>query len=177
MAHSLSGACLSPFFFFSSPRPVLFAFLSHELQGSFLCLCNLFPKSTQPHWPILLQLTSPSLIFSPLPPHSKAPTWQQSPHQSLLKPHFLSLPRTPRTQVSAKLGWHLVFYHADLLFSKSPVEETVAGLCYWKGPEPRAALAGSVWALDFTQGRFHNTSPGDFESMFIKAGDMKQGRA
>ena len=25
--------------------------------------------------------------------------------------------------------------------------------------------------LDFVQGRFHNTCPGDFESLLIKAGD------
>ena len=27
--------------------------------------------------------------------------------------------------------------------------------------------------LDFVQEKFHNTSPGDFESMFIKAGDSE----
>ena len=37
--------------------------------------------------------------------------------------------------------------------------------------------ASSAWALDFMQEIFHNTSPGDFESTFIKAGDseMKEG--
>ena len=33
--------------------------------------------------------------------------------------------------------------------------------------------ACSVRVLDFVQERFHNTSPGDFESMFIKAGDSE----
>ena len=31
----------------------------------------------------------------------------------------------------------------------------------------------SVWVLDFMQGRFHNTSPGDLKSAFIKAGDSE----
>lgn len=37
-------------------------------------------------------------------------------------------------------------------------------------------LAGSVWVLDFVQGRFHNMDPGNFEGLFIKAGTVKQGR-
>ena len=32
-------------------------------------------------------------------------------------------------------------------------------------------LAGSVWVLDFMQERSHNASPGDFESIFVRAGD------
>ena len=36
-------------------------------------------------------------------------------------------------------------------------------------------LACSVWVLDYVQERFHTTSPGDFESVFIlKLGAMKQ---
>ena len=31
--------------------------------------------------------------------------------------------------------------------------------------------ACSVWVLNSVQERFHNTSPGDFERIFIKAGD------
>ena len=31
----------------------------------------------------------------------------------------------------------------------------------------------SVWILDFVWERFHNTSPGDYEGTFIKAGDSK----
>lgn len=47
-------------------------------------------------------------------------------------------------------------------------------VCYRKvtGPLahlPRASL--SLWVLDFVQERLHNTSPGDFESMFITAED------
>ena len=30
-----------------------------------------------------------------------------------------------------------------------------------------------MWVLDFVQERFHNTSPGDFESTFIKARDSE----
>lgn len=40
------------------------------------------------------------------------------------------------------------------------------------GPDPeRVCLGpvGSMWVLDFVRGRFHRTSPGDFERMFIKA--------
>ena len=33
--------------------------------------------------------------------------------------------------------------------------------------------ACSVWVLDFMQQRFHNMSPIDFESAFIKAGDSE----
>ena len=36
--------------------------------------------------------------------------------------------------------------------------------------------AGRVWAPDFVQERFHNTSPGDLASTLIK-GAGKQGRA
>ena len=32
---------------------------------------------------------------------------------------------------------------------------------------------GGVWVLDFMQERFHNTRPGDFESMLVKAGDSE----
>ena len=42
-----------------------------------------------------------------------------------------------------------------------------------KGPGLEQVFLGldcSVWVLDFVWKRFHNTSPGDFESMFIKAG-------
>ena len=35
------------------------------------------------------------------------------------------------------------------------------------------SLDRGVWVLDFMQVRFHNTGPGDFESMFIKAGDSE----
>ena len=45
-----------------------------------------------------------------------------------------------------------------------------------KGPGWRQVCPGTVWnvwALDFVQERFHDTSPGDFESTFIKAGDSK----
>ena len=48
--------------------------------------------------------------------------------------------------------------------------------CYWTGTGPEQAClrpAYSVWVLDLLQQRFHNRSPGDFESMFIKAGDSK----
>ena len=31
----------------------------------------------------------------------------------------------------------------------------------------------SAWVLHFMQERFHNASPGNFESMFIKAGDSE----
>lgn len=42
-----------------------------------------------------------------------------------------------------------------------------------KGPGPTwAALAGSMWLLDFVQGRFH-TSPGGFERTFIKSGNNR----
>ena len=34
-------------------------------------------------------------------------------------------------------------------------------------------MACSVWVLDFPQERFHNMSPGDFDSMLIMAGDSK----
>ena len=34
-------------------------------------------------------------------------------------------------------------------------------------------LADSVWALDFVQESFQNRSPGDFESIFIKAADSE----
>ena len=30
-----------------------------------------------------------------------------------------------------------------------------------------------MWVLDFMEQRFHNMSPGDFESVFIKAGDSE----
>ena len=30
-----------------------------------------------------------------------------------------------------------------------------------------------MWVLDFMQGRLHNLSPGDVESIFIKVGDRK----
>ena len=30
-----------------------------------------------------------------------------------------------------------------------------------------------MWVLDFVQERFHNISPGDFDSMFIKAGNSE----
>ena len=30
-----------------------------------------------------------------------------------------------------------------------------------------------MWVLDLVWERFHNTSPSDFESMFIKAGDSE----
>ena len=30
-----------------------------------------------------------------------------------------------------------------------------------------------MWVIDFVQERFHNMSPGDFESMCIKAGDSE----
>ena len=33
--------------------------------------------------------------------------------------------------------------------------------------------ASSVWVLDFMQEKCHNRSPGDFESMFIKAGNSE----
>ena len=39
----------------------------------------------------------------------------------------------------------------------------------WVGLGP----ADNVWVLDFVQERFHNTSPGDFWGMFIKAGDSE----
>lgn len=64
--------------------------------------------------------------------YSKPPTPQQeSPHRPLLKPHFPSPPRTPRTQVSGKLRGvggrgglgrrGLVFHpHRDVIF-QSPV--------------------------------------------------------
>ena len=31
----------------------------------------------------------------------------------------------------------------------------------------------TVWVLDFVEERFHNMSPGDFDSIFIKAGDSE----
>ena len=37
----------------------------------------------------------------------------------------------------------------------------------WVCPGP----AGSVWVFDFVKEKFHNMSPGDYENMFIKAGD------
>ena len=43
-----------------------------------------------------------------------------------------------------------------------------------RGPGPEwvgLGPAGSVWVLDFVWERFHNTSPGDYEGMFIKVGD------
>ena len=45
-----------------------------------------------------------------------------------------------------------------------------------KGPDPEQVSlgpAGGVCVLDFTQERFQITSPGTFESMFIKAGDRE----
>ena len=33
--------------------------------------------------------------------------------------------------------------------------------------------AASLWVLDLVQERFHNTSPGDHEGTFIKAGDSE----
>ena len=30
---------------------------------------------------------------------------------------------------------------------------------------------GGEWVLDFVEETFHNTGPGDFDSMFIKTGD------
>ena len=38
-------------------------------------------------------------------------------------------------------------------------------------PGPAAGLPRTgMWVLDFMKERFYNTSPSDFESMFIKAG-------
>ena len=48
--------------------------------------------------------------------------------------------------------------------------------CHSKGTGPEwvcLELACSVWGVDFVQERFHNTSPGDFESRFSKAGDSE----
>lgn len=42
-----------------------------------------------------------------------------------------------------------------------------------RGPAPERVCLGpacSVWALDFVQERFPRTSPGGFESAFVKAG-------
>ena len=39
--------------------------------------------------------------------------------------------------------------------------------------QPHLGLAWSAWVLDFMQERFHNMSPGGFESTFIKAGDSE----
>ena len=42
------------------------------------------------------------------------------------------------------------------------------------GPERvRLGLADSVWVLSFVQERFHNSSPGDSESRFSRAGDSE----
>ena len=43
-----------------------------------------------------------------------------------------------------------------------------------RGPGPEQVCLGpasSMWVLDFMWERFHNTSPGDYEDTFIKAGD------
>ena len=37
-------------------------------------------------------------------------------------------------------------------------------------PLSHTSQGGNVWVLDFVQERFHDMSPGDFESTFIKAG-------
>ena len=45
-----------------------------------------------------------------------------------------------------------------------------------KGRRLKWVCPGTVWnawALDFMQESFHERSPGDFESMFIKAGDSE----
>ena len=41
-------------------------------------------------------------------------------------------------------------------------------------PGPAAGLPRTgMWVLDFMKERFYNTSPSDFESMFIRAGDSE----
>ena len=45
-----------------------------------------------------------------------------------------------------------------------------------KGLELRWVFSGmvwNVWAFDFVHEKFHNTSPCDFESVFIKIGDSE----
>ena len=45
-----------------------------------------------------------------------------------------------------------------------------------RGPGPEVVCprpACSVWVLDFVQEILHNTSPGDFQRLFIKAGDSE----
>ena len=47
---------------------------------------------------------------------------------------------------------------------------------YQTGTRPTVGLpqtACSVWVPDFVQQRFNNMSPGDFDCMFIKAGDSE----
>ena len=45
-----------------------------------------------------------------------------------------------------------------------------------RGPGPDQVSLGpasSVWVVDFVQERLLNTSPGDYEGTFIKAGDSE----
>ena len=44
--------------------------------------------------------------------------------------------------------------------------------CYWKEGHLRPAVV-CVGVLGFMQERFHNPSPGDFEGVFIRAGDRE----
>lgn len=43
----------------------------------------------------------------------------------------------------------------------------------WGSGESLPRLAEGVWVLDFLQERFHTTSAGGFERVFIKAGDKE----
>ena len=48
--------------------------------------------------------------------------------------------------------------------------------CHQKAARLGQVCSGAIWSmwvLDLRQERFCNTSPGDFESMFIKAGTVK----
>ena len=60
--------------------------------------------------------------------------------------------------------WDFIF-SVGMLLNRDPAQWVCLG------------QACSVWVLDFVQEKFHNTSPSDFEKMFVKAEDSETRKA